>query len=53
MKEHFKFFANHSPKLLKKKQGGSHSPLKKHVSSQNKACDKTRAGNNKSNVGMS
>lgn len=26
MKEHFKFFANHSPELKKKRKIGSHSP---------------------------
>lgn len=26
MKEHFKFFSNHSPELKKRKKGGSHSP---------------------------
>lgn len=42
MKDHFKFFTNHSPKLKKKISGNSHSPPKKHTMSHhhNKSLDK-------------
>lgn len=37
MKEHFRFFDNHSPQLKKKKKAGSHSPPKKNNASHNKS----------------
>lgn len=39
MKEHFRFFDNHSPQLKKRKKAGSHSPPKKN-SSNNKSFSK-------------
>ena len=37
MKEHFRFFDNHSPQLKKKKRAGSHSPPQKSASRHNKS----------------
>lgn len=34
MKEHFRFFDNHSPQLKKKRKAGSHSPPKKNSNSR-------------------